>query len=196
MWGVYFFAESLFRGTDLFHRNLFSGTRDPARPARSGPGRSGQVRPGRSGRLRTAQVSDSPIISSAARNQPRPAGGRPRLPPAEPGCGVTPNQNDPGTGRGGLDPPKGSVLNAPSAGNTGVVGKRERPLVAGRSQTTPLLASWAGEVQKSMQKSPFSTPPLAPQNPGEAEISRLLQTASLFNKLCSSRPRTGKINHL
>ena len=128
-----FFAEKgFFTGKILFTENPFSGTRDPARPARSGPGRSGQVRPGRSGRLRRAQVPDFPIISSAARDQPRPAGGRPRLPPAEPGCGVTPNQNDPGTGRGGLDPPKGSKLNAPSPGNTGIVGKRERPLVAGR----------------------------------------------------------------
>ena len=117
--GKYFFAENTFSAEkhfflrkkgffaeksrkSLFHEKIFSGTRDPARPARSGPGRSGQVRPGRSGRLRTAQVSDFPIISSAARNQPRPAGGRPRLPPAEPGCGVTPNQNDHGTGHGGF----------------------------------------------------------------------------------------------
>ena len=97
-----------------------------------------------------AATTDFPTTSSAARNQRRPAGGRPRLPPAEPGCGVTPNQNDPGSGRGGFDPPKGSTLNAPSPGNTGVVGKRERPLVAGRSVPTALLARWEGEVQKSM----------------------------------------------
>ena len=149
---------------------FFSGTRDPARPARSGPGRSGQVRPGRSGRLRTAQVSDFPIISSAARNQPRPAGGRPRLPPAEPGCGVTPNQNDPGTGRGGLDPPKGSDSNAPFPGNTGVVGKRERPLVAGRSQNFALLASWEGRIQKSMQNHHFPPHPWHSRNPGKQNL--------------------------
>ena len=174
-----------------FSRDI-SGTRGPARPARSGPGRSGQVRPGRSGRLRTAQVSDFPIISSAARNQPRPAGGRPRLPPAEPGCGVTPNQNDPGTGRGGFDPPKGCTLNTPFPGNTGVVGKRERPLVAGRSQTTPLLASWGGRIQKSMQNHHFPPHPWHPRKSGKQDrTTRPLQTASLFNKLCSSRPRTG-----
>ena len=39
---------------------------------------------------------NSPTTSSAARNQRRPAGGRPRPPPAEPGCGVTPNQMAPG----------------------------------------------------------------------------------------------------
>ena len=48
---------------------FFSGTRDPARPARSGPGRSGQVRPGQ------------PESNRAARSQRRPAGGRPRSAP-------------------------------------------------------------------------------------------------------------------
>ena len=163
---VFFRGKSFFHGEFFFAENPFSGTRDPARPARSGPGRSGQVRPGRSGRLRTAQVSDFPIISSAARTQPRPAGGRPRLPPAEPGCGVTPNQNDPGTGRGGFATPKGHGLNAPSPANTGVVGRRERPLVAGRSDPTPLLASWDGEVKKSMQNHHFPPHPWHSRNPG------------------------------
>ena len=89
---LYLWPKVFFHG-NLFHDKSFSGTRDPARPARSGPGRSGQVRPGRSGRLRTAQVSDFPVISSAARNQQRPAGGRPRLPLAEPGCSATPKPN-------------------------------------------------------------------------------------------------------
>ena len=65
------------------------------------------------------------------------------------------------------------MLNAPSPGNTGVVGKRERPRVAGRSVPTRLLASWEGRIQKSMQKSQFSTPPLALQKPRGTEISRL-----------------------
>ncbi len=92
-----FFAEKrFFHGKFFSTGNFSSGTRETARPARAGPARSGQVRPGRSGRLRTAQVSDFPTTSTAARDQPRPAGGRPRPPPAEPGCGVTPNQMAPG----------------------------------------------------------------------------------------------------
>ncbi len=138
---IFFSRENFFSRKNFFHGTFF--VRHPGDGPTS-PGRSGQVRPGPARALRTAQDG-----------------------PAEPGCGVTPNQNDPGTARGGFD-------RAKAVG--GFFAQRETP---GSLERGNVPSSWGGRGL------------LAPQKPRGTEISRLLQTVPLFNKLRSDRPRTG-----
>ena len=65
--------------------------------------------------------------------------------------------------------------------------RRSTPGMAGHSIKSAFLAPGAGMSQESMQKPPFTTPPLAPPRRRDASS----EAASPINKLRSDKPRTG-----
>ena len=144
----------------------------PARPARAArPVRSGLGQSGRG--CRDGAGPGFPVISSwplyffssagRARGGPLPAG---------PDCYMSPIKMAGKAAAAASKPQRQCKKSAVSRENRGGR-RRSTPGEAGSSMKVAFLAPGAGRVPESMQKPPFSTPPLAPRSPGYARHDEL-----------------------